>query len=85
MHPRGPVRIENPSLLDGVAERSSRRNTLGLDRVLALEHVVNLLQVVGAGGDGGDLALGSVVLLKVGLLAEVAHLPRRLALVMAGA
>lgn len=47
---------------------------LCLDRVLALEHVVDLLEVVGTRGDGRDLALGGVVLLEMGLLAQVTHL-----------
>lgn len=45
-----------------------------LDGVLALEHVVDFRQVVSAGNDAVGLALRSVVLLQVGLLAEVAHL-----------
>ena len=44
---------------------------LGLDRVLALEHVVNLVEVVGARGDGRGVTLGGEVLLEMGLLAEV--------------
>jgi hypothetical protein len=47
---------------------------LFLDLVLALEHAVNLLQVVGSGEDGGNITLGGEVLLEVSLLAEVAHL-----------
>lgn len=47
---------------------------LCLDLVFTLEHVVNLLQVVGTGDDGGGLALGGVVLLEVGLVTEIAHL-----------
>ena len=47
---------------------------LCLDGIFALEHAVDLLEVVGAGGDGGNVALGGVILLEMGLLAEIAHL-----------
>lgn len=45
-----------------------------LDLVGAAEHVVNVGEVVGARQNAVGLTLGSVVLLKVSLLAEVAHL-----------
>ena len=47
---------------------------LGLDGVLATEHVVNLLQVVSTLGNGLSRALWGIVLLEVSLLAEVAKL-----------
>ena len=49
-------------------------NPLFLDSVLALEHIINLGQVVSTRGDGGGIALGGIVLLEVSLLSEVAHL-----------
>ena len=49
-------------------------SALGLNRVRTLEHIVNILKVVCARRNGRDIALGSIVLLKVGLLPEVAHL-----------
>lgn len=48
--------------------------SLRLDGVLALEHVVDLVEVVGAGGDGGRVTLGGEVLLEMSLLAEIAVL-----------
>jgi hypothetical protein len=48
-----------------------------LDLVCAAEHVIDLRKVVSAGQDAVDLTLGSVVLLKVSLLAEVAELQWR--------
>lgn len=47
---------------------------LRLDGVGALEHIINLLQVVGARSDGGRVSSRLEVLLQVGLLAQVAHL-----------
>ena len=47
---------------------------LRLDCVLAAEHVVDALEVVDALGDGVGAARGRVALLKVGLLAQFAHL-----------
>ena len=58
----------------GIMGNICTHGCLGLDRIRALEHVVNVFKIVGAGEDGGDFALGLVVLLKVGLLPEVAHL-----------
>lgn len=52
----------------------SKDDPLLLDSVLALEHVVDLGKVVSTRGDGGGVALGSVVLLEMSLLSEVAHL-----------
>lgn len=48
-----------------------------LDLVGAAEHVVDLGEVVGAGQDAVGLTLGGVVLLEVGLLAEIAELQWR--------
>lgn len=45
-----------------------------LDLVCATEHVVDFGKVVGTRKDTVSLALGSVILLEVSLLAEVAHL-----------
>lgn len=53
---------------------------LSLDRVLALEHVVDFVEVVGTGGDVSHLTLGGVVLLQMSLLAEVAHLKHSVSL-----
>lgn len=47
---------------------------LCLDLVLALEHIVNLLQVVSARDDGRGFALGGVIFLQMGLMTELAHL-----------
>ena len=47
---------------------------LSLDGVLAPEHIVNVLEVVRAGGDGRNITLGGEVLLEVGLVPELAHL-----------
>jgi len=49
-------------------------SSLLLDSVLALEHIVNLGQVVSTRDDGRGVALGGVVLLEMGLLSEVTHL-----------
>src|SRR6478752_7465867 len=54
--------------------RFSKDDLLLLDSVLALEHVVDLGKVVSTRGDGRGVTLGSVVLLEMGLLSEVAHL-----------
>ena len=56
-----------------------RFRRLRLDGVFASELVVNLLEVVGARSEVGDVALGGEVLLEMGLLAEVAHLHHVLA------
>lgn len=50
------------------------KEKLSLDGVLPPEHLVDLLEVVGAGEDPVRGALGLVVLLKVSLLTEIAHL-----------
>lgn len=47
---------------------------LCLDGVGSLEHVINLLQVVGTWNDGRGITSGLEVLLQVGLLAQIAHL-----------
>lgn len=54
----------------------SKMGKLSLDGVLPLEHLVNLLEVVGAREDPVGGALGLVALLEMSLLAEVAHLMR---------
>jgi hypothetical protein len=54
----------------------SKDNPLLLDSVLALEHVVDLGKVVSTRGDGRGVTLGSVVLLEMGLLSEIAHLSK---------
>jgi hypothetical protein len=48
-----------------------------LDLICAAVHVVNVREVVCAGENAVGLTLGSVVLLEVSLLAEVAHLEWR--------
>lgn len=47
---------------------------LFLDGVESLEHVVNLLEVVRSRSNGRNITLGRVVLLKVGLVTQVAEL-----------
>jgi hypothetical protein len=42
--------------------------------VFALEHVVDLGEVVGTLGDGVGVTLGDVVLLEMGLVSEIASL-----------
>lgn len=54
----------------------SKDDPLLLDSVLALEHVVDLGKVVSTRGNGGGVTLGSVVLLEMSLLSEVAHLKK---------
>ena len=49
-------------------------SVLCLNGVIPLEHVVDVLEVVRAGNDGGRITLGLVILLQVGLVAEIAHL-----------
>lgn len=53
---------------------ASSQLSLCLDAVGSLEHVVDVLQVVGSVHDGADIASGGKVLLEVGLLAHLAHL-----------
>lgn len=52
----------------------SKLECLGLDGVFALEHLIDLGQVVSARSDGLNLTLGGKVLLEVSLFSEVAHL-----------
>lgn len=58
---------------------SQLRYSLCLDAVGSLEHLVNVLEVVGTGGDGGSITFGCVALLEVSLFAKVAHLVHMLA------
>lgn len=47
---------------------------LFLDSVEPLEHVIDILEVIGAGSNGGDIARWLEVLLEMSLVAELAHL-----------
>lgn len=56
---------------------ASASTELLLDLIAPPEHVIDLCEVVSAGSDGRNVALRGVVLLKVGLLAEITHLKSR--------
>lgn len=74
-----PIPKQTPPILCVVEDTilvpiKKRKSHLSLNRVRPLEHVVNLLEVVGARDDSRSVALRLEVLLQMRLLAQITQL-----------